>query len=226
MLDKKKKNNAHWSLLGAPLVVLSCLLGSLQSCGEKEPDPFCGDGFEDSRDAAVYCSTTIGTQEWLSENIRYEQAGGFENPNASNEGTKKYGRLYTYEAALKACPVGWHLPTDAEWKTLEQSLGMSAAEVDQVNLRGSDQGQQLKDEAAWDDETNANTYDFTALPTGEYNPSYGPYFKLGEQASFWTATRSDTSGGVWVRVLKRGEQGIRRTYYSELSGHACRCVAD
>lgn len=205
------------------LFLFCCSAISFQSCRVEQPALSCTVGFEDTRDGEIYCTTTIGTQKWMTENMRFQQEGAFENPNSE---TLKYGLLYTYEAAQKACPVGWHLPTDAEWKLLERTLGMSTEEVDKVNQRGTNQGQQLKDKEAWKGEINTDEHNFGALPLGEYNPSYGPYFNLGEQASFWTATRSDTSGGVWVRVLKRQEQGITRTYYSKLSGHACRCLAD
>lgn len=207
-------------------LLCSGFLWLFQSCGEQEPAQICTDGTVDSRDGQSYCTTTIGTQEWMAENLRFQQEGAFENPNNPNSDLEKYGLLYTYAAAQTACPAGWHLPTDSEWKLLEQTLGMSAVEVERLNQRGSNQGQQLKDEDAWVGETNTNDHGFIALPSGEYNASYGPYFNLGEQASFWTATRSDTSGGVWVRVLKRQEEGITRTYYSERTGHACRCVAD
>lgn len=198
----------------------------LQGCQPEAPELLCTEGFTDDRDGEVYCTAIIGSQEWMLQNMRFQQEGAFENPNNPNTSREQYGLLYTYEAAQKACPSGWHLPTDEEWKTLEKTLGMGILEVEQTNERGTNQGQQLKDEQAWAGESNTNDYHFTALPAGEYNPSYGPYFKLGEQASFWTATPSDTSGGVWVRVLKQQEQGIIRTYYSELYGHACRCVAD
>lgn len=220
------KNSSTFYQFPLYLFVWFFFVGTFQSCGDKEPALICTDGFEDVRDGQTYCTTTIGTQEWLVENMRFEQEGAFENLNNPNEPTKKYGLLYTYAAAQTACPAGWHLPTDEEWKMLEKTLGMGVLEVEQINQRGTNQGQQLKEEEAWEGETNTNDHGFIALPAGEYNPSYGPYFNLGEQASFWTATRSDTSGGVWVRVLKRQEQGITRTYYSELSGHACRCVAD
>jgi uncharacterized protein (TIGR02145 family) len=216
----------NWILLLRQVLLLGGVLLSFSSCQEKAPEMICSDGFEDVRDGQRYCSVNIGNQEWMIENMRYERAGAFENPNFPNTDTEKYGLLYTYEAAQQACPTGWHLPTDEEWKILERTLGMEVAATNRSNQRGSTQGRQLKDSKDWQGENNTNDYNFKALPAGEYNPSYGPYFQLGEQASFWTATRSDTSGGVWTRVLKRGEDGITRTYYSELSGHACRCVAD
>ena len=39
---------------------------------------------------------------------------------------EEYGRLYTWEAAKRACESlgkGWRLPTDEEWKVLANSVG-------------------------------------------------------------------------------------------------------
>jgi uncharacterized protein (TIGR02145 family) len=36
-----------------------------------------------------------------------------------------YGALYTWEAALKSCPNGWHLPSKVEYDTLLSSFGHS-----------------------------------------------------------------------------------------------------
>jgi len=36
---------------------------------------------------------------------------------------EKYGRLYNWETAMKACPVGWHLPSQEEWQTLRANAG-------------------------------------------------------------------------------------------------------
>jgi len=58
------------------------------------------------------------------------------------DSTKKYGPLYTWEAANVSCPEGWHLPSDSDWKTLERSLGMSDFDVDKFGFsekRGVDQ---------------------------------------------------------------------------------------
>jgi len=42
------------------------------------------------------------------------------------------------------CPTGWHIPTDAEYKTLEMQLGMTQVEADAIGARGTNQGTQLK----------------------------------------------------------------------------------
>lgn len=57
------------------------------------------------------------------------------------------GFLYTYEGALKAVPKegGWRLPSDADWKKLEMTLGMPASEVDNMEAwRGQTLGDALK----------------------------------------------------------------------------------
>ena len=60
---------------------------------------------------------------WLAENFRlnvgYES--NFYEMNYAYE--EEFGRLYTWEAAQKACPKGWHLPTDDEWWNMISEYG-------------------------------------------------------------------------------------------------------
>ena len=77
---------------------------------------------KDPRDGRVYKTTTIGAQTWMAENLNYEIADSYcYNNDTSN--CKKYGRLYTKDAALKACPAGWHLPSMDEFKALIETVG-------------------------------------------------------------------------------------------------------
>jgi len=43
-----------------------------------------------------------------------------------------------------ACPTGWHLPSDDEWKQLEMYLGMSQIEADATEWRGTVEGVKLR----------------------------------------------------------------------------------
>ncbi len=65
------------------------------------------------------------------------------------------GGLYQWNEAMQysttagvqgICPTGWHIPTDAEWQTMEMNLspGMSPAQAAATGWRGTTQGHQIK----------------------------------------------------------------------------------
>ena len=71
--------------------------------------------FTDSRDGQTYQTISFKkaltgtTFTWMAQNLNYKIAGTYAyNDTTSNK--KEFGLLYTWEAALKACPTGWHLP--------------------------------------------------------------------------------------------------------------------
>lgn len=204
-------------------------IGLLWMGCEKPETKVCNSSFVDARDGQEYCSVAIGNQTWMAENLRYAIDSSFLNPLNPSTVNAEYGRLYRFKEALVACPDGWHLPTDDEWKELEVALGMDAAAANGLNERGTAEGAALKSTGGWDTSTNSgvegtNSSGFNALPAGERNPSYGPYFHLGKQASFWTATAYDTTGGAWMRQVSYDHGQITRNYFSQSVGYSCRCV--
>jgi hypothetical protein len=50
----------------------------------------------------------------MAENLSYG-AEGSKCYDKKLKNCKKYGRLYDWETAIKACPAGWHLPSNDEW---------------------------------------------------------------------------------------------------------------
>ena len=183
----------------------------------------------DPRDGQSYRTVQIGTQTWMAENLNYAylQADMSGDPTSfcyenSADSCAKYGRLYTWEAALNACPEGWHLPSKAEFETLIASVG------------GEDvAGKALKSTNGWKDYTGrscngTDAYGFSALPAGESHNSYGGFSYAGTNAYFWSAAEYNSFYAVGMVLYY--------TYYSpdyaELGGNiksyglSVRCLRD
>src|SRR5262245_38277605 len=64
-------------------------------------------------------------RQWLTENVSVNVPGSY--CYQDNEPTcRRYGRLYTWDAARQACRSlqgGWRLPTDDEWRHLVKQYG-------------------------------------------------------------------------------------------------------
>ena len=65
-------------------------------------------------------SVRIGDQIWMAKNIDADVSGSFcYNNDLLN--CKKYGRLYTWDAAQNVCPEGWRLPTENDFRQLREN---------------------------------------------------------------------------------------------------------
>ncbi len=142
-----------------------------------------------------------------------------------------YGKLYNWYAVNDPrglAPVGWHVPSDAEWKKLEMCLGMTQAEADATGYRGTDQGGQLKEAGTmhWSSPNTGatNSSGFTALPGG-YRGSYGTFYDVGGSGSWWSSTEA-SAAGAWGRGLYYSSAGVYRGYDGKLGGFSVRCVRD
>jgi len=178
------------------------------------------ENFVDIRDGKTYKKVKIGEQIWMGENLNYAADNSICYDNRPDI-CERYGRLYDWNTAMNGepgssanpsgvegiCPVGWHLPSNAEWATL----------VDYVGLHG---GTKLKSH-----EFHINSETITPEGTDLYNFSALP----GPLASYWwTATEMDSDSdkaGMWsvtqnVDWVGRGYADKHEYFF------AVRCVHD
>jgi uncharacterized protein (TIGR02145 family) len=182
----------------------------------------------DSRDGEIYKIVTIGKQTWLAENLRFNASESMTNPlNPS----KKYGRLYDLIPAQTACPAGWHLPTDAEWDTLEIAHGMPVSFIGQGGWRG-EHATNMKAKMDWKDgESGRDSLGFKVLPAGYYfSEATGietPGLEgLGYAAAFWSAIENEVGYARFMfgeRTFVNKWDAKREDIGTALS---CRCVKD
>ena len=71
-----------------------------------------GAEFKDSRDKQKYRLVKIADREWFGDNLNFKSEGSYCLDDDENN-CMAYGRLYTWDAAQKACPAGFRLPATA-----------------------------------------------------------------------------------------------------------------
>ncbi len=134
----------------------------------------------DSRDGQTYQTIQMGTAWWMAENLRYDAGEGSYCYEYNDARCVTYGKLYTWDAAMRSCPAGWHVPTLREFETMISGIG------------GPDvAGGKLKDyeQSLWR-EVNVgatNEVGFNALPAGRRYDS-GLFAGAGYYAQFFAST--------------------------------------
>jgi len=159
----------------------------------------------------------------MAENLAYQTVSGSWFSFGSAAEGAKYGRLYTWDAAKQASPTGWHLPTDAEWKQLEMTLGMSQSEADGIDLRGTNEGSKLKSVSGWT-QNGTDDVGFAALPGG-FRSNSGTDHENGYVGYWWTNTESDDIN-AWYRSISYSNSKIFRNRSFKEDAYSVRCVKD
>lgn len=141
----------------------------------------------------------------------------------------EYGFLYSFEAAQKAVPEGWRLPSDKDWQQLEQALGLSAQEAQRNNAwRGAGLGTAMS-------EGGASGFNAPLGGANAYQKARGQlYLNRGKSWYYWTSTPvtlNDSLQGAIVRISShfndkvwRGTSRIDNMARSVL--YSVRCVKD
>jgi len=169
--------------------------------------------FTDSRDGKSYKTIKLDNQTWMTENLNYEAESSkcYENNFTYCE---KYGRLYNWVTAKKACPDGWHLPSDEEWQTLVDFLADNETA-----------GNILKASNGWTKNGNGvNTIGFSALPGGDGSSS-GGFLGAGKYSSWWSSTENGALF-AYYRFMYYNHARVDRGYLDKGYLYSVRCVQD
>jgi uncharacterized protein (TIGR02145 family) len=192
--------------------------------------------FTDLRDGHTYKIIKLRDGNWwMAENLKYEMPGSFpadekpsENILATNPDYdwRKYGRLYTWEAARKASPPGWHLPSDREWKKMLNLYGGYGVGVGNEPKRRN-----------WQNDTQSLIRNELCVEFGGYlntanssdrTPPYAyGYFYSGMGGRFWSTTRQfsfSIRGGIYYRFLQQGP--VCRDCENREKAFSVRCIAN
>ena len=180
---------------------------SSKSQSSSTPSTVVFDSMTDSRDGQTYKTVTIGSQIWMAENLNYETENSYCYKDSA-EYCAKYGRLYTWAAAMDSvgefstngkgcgydhglecnpvgivrgvCPEGWHLPMLGEFRMLYSVVDASNSSV----------GKMLNSTSGWYAGGNgSDDYGFSVLPSG-YKNYNGNYSREGYFAFFWNSSVS------------------------------------
>lgn len=150
--------------------------------------------------AQEFKTVKIGNQVWMASNFSQNVPGS--NPyNEDPVMEAKYGRLYTFQAALKACPKGWHLPSLKEWDELLTLLG------------GEDKAGKLLKEGGGSG--------FNAKLAGMSD--IGNYRLLNSYGAFWTSTAEGTNN-AWFYYITTDNSAVTSTYSVKTHGLSVRYI--
>ena len=230
----------------------SSLLFGRTSCNENA-DENC---MKDERDGQIYKTVKIGGQTWMAENLNYAYTDVpykyiYKDSSYTSDSTSwcyndsveycaKYGRLYTWAAAMDSagtwtangkdcgyatecsltypvrgvCPEGWHLPTMAEFEKLFNAVGGELTA-----------GKMLKSTNGWWSRYNGtDAYSFSALTAGHRNRRGGFYVESFD-ASFWSSTENESNYAYKMDLVYNSDEAYLLCD-SKNNGFSVRCVKD
>jgi uncharacterized protein (TIGR02145 family) len=205
---------------------------TLHTCGSSNVhNPNLTYGTMTDQEGNVYKTIVIGTQEWMAENLNTSiyrngdaiptnldnaawfgaTSGAWAYYNNDSSYVCPYGKLYNWYACADArqiCPMGWHLPTDAEWTMLTNYLGGLFVAGGKMKST-SDLWGSVNVEAT-------NSSGFSGIPGGKRITNGG----YSGQGNWWS---SDDS---WERKLENNNSQVIISLRPDGWGLSVRCIKD
>ena len=194
-------------------------------------------------DGIKYYYVTHNGLDWFRNNLANPAYGvPYTNAEAMSE---VFGRYYSHAEATKACPEGWRLPTDAEWRELAESIN-SESKADEYEVIPAIAADLMVDaefnsNAMWEywpevgEITNSSRLailpcGYTNLGAQEADGSYpaAKFSGLNEYATFWTADMVGKEQGMaYYRYLITDQPGMQISKGDVNSlGVSVRCVRE
>ena len=219
--DDTKKAITDWIANAVAKAVMDSIRKNMENWGfanevpdfEKVIEMFGADStMTDSRDGQIYKTVKIGDQIWMAENLNFEVDSSY-CYNDSAKYCTKYGRLYSWAAANRACPDGWHLPTIDEFETLFATVG-----------KQSIAGKKLKSTSGWNNDGNGtDDFGFTALPAGIRYGKDQYYNYEGHHANFWSSIKNGSDSAEYVNMFYDYDNA-RQLVHDKNDGMSVRCL--
>lgn len=153
-------------------------------------------------------------KRWTVENLDVATPGSYCYED-SEANCRRYGRLYTWQAAQGACRAfgkGWRLPSDDEWRRMAKLYG------------GVSQDSATRGKDAYRALIAGGPSGFHALLGGGRSED-GRYARLEAHGFYWTA--SEDAGGAWYYNFGAGGQAFhRQSGGGKVSAFSVRCISD
>ena len=173
--------------------------------------------FTDARDNKTYKTVKLDKQIWMAENLNYETEGSKCYKNELGN-CQKYGRLYNWETAMKACPKGWHLPSESDFDKLYNFVNDGTFYADGINY-GDDY---LKATNGWAG-NGTDDYGFTALPGGEGDRN-GNFYSVGSYGYWWGANEVGSEFADFWFLSSSYYSEPKNTAFDKTNLYSVRCV--
>lgn len=191
-------------------------------------------------DGNLYNGIRIGTQIWMTENLRVTHLNDgtvipkisdntewsglsseaycwYDNDSATY--AQEYGAMYNWYAGAtgKLCPVGWSVPSDADWTVLETYLGgnsVAGGKIKEIEF------------THWNSPNTGatNTSGFTALGSG-YRLASGGFGGIKDYCYFWSETEYNSTNADRRLLMNTSATTLAGTNVKQV-GMSVRCIKD
>jgi len=154
-------------------------------------------------------------KQWTTQNMNLQIASSYCYDDAEPK-CRQYGRLYTWEAARRACASlgnGWRLPNEDEWRQLAKCYGG-------VHEDAEDGGK-----TAYLALLTGGSSGFDALFGGGRSPD-GKYARLQAHGFYWTETENDPASAWFYNFGHGGLSLYRQSGGEKGRAFSVRCVRE